>query len=35
MKIYFAKGIRFVDSKIEVGQGKRVDLFDADVTGLE
>jgi polygalacturonase len=35
MKIYFAKGIRFIDSKIDVGQGKRADLFDADVTGLE
>jgi hypothetical protein len=35
MKIYFAKGIRFVDSKIEATQGKLADLFDADVTGLE
>jgi hypothetical protein len=35
MKIYFAKGIHFIDSKIDVGQGKRTDLFDADVTGLE
>jgi len=35
MKIYFAKGIRFIDSKIDVGQGKPLELFDAEVTGLE
>jgi len=35
MKIYFGKGIRFVDSMIEVGQGKRIDAYDAEVTGLE
>ena len=35
MRIYFTKGIRFVDSKVEATQDKRADLFDADVTGLE
>ena len=35
MKIYHAKGIRFIDSKIEVETGKRLTLFDAEVSGLE
>jgi polygalacturonase len=35
MKIYFAKGIRFVDSKITVENGKPLTLFNAEVSGLE
>ncbi|HXI84638.1 MAG TPA: glycoside hydrolase family 28 protein [Verrucomicrobiae bacterium] len=35
LKIYHAHGIRFSDSKIEVESGKRLTLFDAEVTGLE
>ena len=35
LKIYHAHGIRFADSKIEVESGKRLTLFDAEVTGLE
>jgi polygalacturonase len=35
MKIYHAKGIKFVDSKITVEKGKPLTTFDAEVTGLE
>ena len=35
MKIYHAHGIRFTDSKIEVESGKRLTLFNAEVSGLE
>jgi polygalacturonase len=35
MKIYHAKGIRFVASKIDVEKGKPLTTFNADVTGLE
>ena len=35
MKIYHAKDIRFTASKIEVGSGKPLTTFDAEVTGLE
>ncbi|HVM60299.1 MAG TPA: glycoside hydrolase family 28 protein [Verrucomicrobiae bacterium] len=35
MTIYFAKGIKFVDSSIAIGYGKPLELFSADVTGLE
>ncbi|HTS18402.1 MAG TPA: glycoside hydrolase family 28 protein [Verrucomicrobiae bacterium] len=35
MKIYFAKGINFIDSKVTVQNGKPLDLFSAEVTGLE
>ncbi len=34
MKIYHAKGIRFLDSKIEVAKGNRLALFNAAVEGL-
>lgn len=35
MKIYFAQGIKFTDSKIVVESGKPLTLFNANVTGLE
>ena len=35
MKIYFAKGIRFIDSKIAVENEKPLTLFSAEVSGLE
>jgi polygalacturonase len=36
MKIYFAKGIRFVDSKIETGKkGSQLETYEAEVTGIE
>ena len=35
MKIYHAKGIRFVDSKIDVESGKPLTTVDAEVTGLQ
>jgi len=35
MKIYFAKGIRFIDSKIDVRQDTQANLYEAEVTGLE
>jgi polygalacturonase len=35
MKIYHAKGIRFIASKIEVQSGKPLTTFNAEVTGLE
>lgn len=35
MKVYFAKGIRFIDSKINVDSGKVLTTFNAEVTGLE
>ena len=35
MKIYHARGVQFVDSKIEVEKGNPLTLFDADVTGLK
>jgi polygalacturonase len=35
MKIYHAKGIRFENSNIDVSGGKRLDLFNAEVTGIE
>jgi polygalacturonase len=35
MKIYFARGIRFVASKLEVESGKPLTLFEADVKGME
>ncbi len=35
MKVYFARGIKFVDSKITVENGKPLTLFNAEVTGLE
>jgi polygalacturonase len=35
MKIYRARGIRFIDSKIKVESGKPLTLFDAEVSGLE
>lgn len=35
MKIYHARGIRFVDSKITAQSGKPLITYDAQVTGLE
>ena len=35
MKIYHAKGIKFVGSKITVESGKPLTAFDAEITGLE
>jgi polygalacturonase len=35
MKIYRARGIRFIDSKINVESGKPLTFFDAEVSGLE
>ncbi|MGD1018399.1 MAG: glycoside hydrolase family 28 protein [Verrucomicrobiia bacterium] len=35
MKIYHAQGIKFVDSKVTVENGKPLALFNAQVTGLE
>jgi polygalacturonase len=35
MKIYHAKGIQFIDSKITVESGNPLTTFDAQVTGLE
>jgi polygalacturonase len=36
MKIYFAKGIKFVDSKIEIDhKGSPLDTHEAEVTGIE
>jgi polygalacturonase len=35
MKIYHAKGIRFINSKITVENGKSLMTYDAEVTGLE
>jgi polygalacturonase len=35
MKIYFAKNIQFLNSKIEVEKGDRLKLFSAEVTGLD
>jgi len=35
MKIYFARKIRFVGSKIAVESGRPLMTFDAEVTGLK
>jgi polygalacturonase len=35
MKIYHAKGVRFVGSKLTVESGKALTTFNAEVTGLE
>ena len=36
MKIYFAKGIKFVDSKIETDRkGSPLETHEAEVTGIE
>lgn len=35
MKIYHARGVRFINSKITVESGKPLTLYDAEVTGLE
>jgi polygalacturonase len=35
MKIYHAKGVRFINSKITAESGKALMTFDAEVTGLE
>jgi hypothetical protein len=35
LKIYHAKGIKFVGSKITVENGKVLTTFDAEVSGLE
>jgi hypothetical protein len=35
MKIYHAREVRFVESKITVESGKPLLTFDAEVTGLE
>ncbi len=35
MKIYHAQGIKFIDSKVTVENGKPLTLFNAEVTGLE
>jgi hypothetical protein len=35
MKIYHAKGIRFENSKVTVGQGKPLISYDAEVSGLK
>jgi hypothetical protein len=34
MKIYHARGIRFINSKITVENGKALMTYDAKVTGL-
>ena len=35
MKIYQAKGIQFIDSKVTVQKGPTVTTFNAEVTGIE
>jgi polygalacturonase len=35
MKIYHAKGVRFLNSKVEVTKGDRLALFNAEVQGLD
>jgi hypothetical protein len=35
MKIYHAREVRFVESKITIESGKPLLTFDAEVTGLE
>lgn len=35
MKIYRAKGIQFINSTIQAENGKTLDLFDAEVSGLK
>ena len=35
MKIYHARGVRFINSKITVESGKAWTTYNADVTGLE
>ena len=35
MQINYAKGIRFIDSKINVQEGNPLTTFSAEVTGLE
>jgi polygalacturonase len=35
MKIYYAQGIKFIDSKIVAEDGKPLTLFNAEVAGLE
>jgi hypothetical protein len=35
MKIYCAKGIRFVESKIAAESGRPLMTFDAEVVGLK
>jgi len=35
MKIYHAKGVKFVGSKLVIESGKALTTFNADVTGLD
>jgi hypothetical protein len=35
MKIYHARGIRFINSKITIESGKALTTYDAEVTGLD
>jgi len=35
MKIYHAREVRFINSKITVQSGKALTTYNADVTGLE
>ena len=35
MKIYHAKGVRFLNSKVDVAKGNRLALFNAEVQGLD
>ena len=35
MKIYHARGVRFINSKITAESGKALMTYDAEVTGLE
>ena len=35
MKIYHAKGIHFINSKVTAESGKALMIYDAEATGLE
>ena len=35
LKAYHAKGIQFIDSKVNVESGQKLTLFNAEVSGLE